>query len=199
MCGSVATLTPRTETFVQLHRFVLQSIRRHRRRVLAACKTEIELGDEGPYQSLVEALKALCAAIKPRSVPSKTRRRAAMLKSILKGVFERIKECARRKYGGVAQLLRTEISGHGGLSIFRRLDAACVANERAVPRAGPSGPVPRVSGGGPSRGPRGRAPGQRGRGGSRRDTSNVTCYGCYGRGHFQADCPVAGGAAPAAK
>ena len=179
--------------------FALQPIRRQRRRVLAACKTEIELGDEGPYQSLVEALKGLCSSIKPREMASGKRNSAAALKSILKGVYDRIKECARRKYVGVAQLLRTEIAGHGGLSIFKRLDAACVANEKAAPKASPSGSGPRSGGGAPSRAPRGRASSQRGRGGARRDMSNVTCYGCYGRGHLRVDCPEAGGSAPAAK
>ena len=138
--------------------------------MLSQCKTLVDLGDKGPYQGLVESLSALCTAVNPKKVPSEKRRRARQLRSILKGVYSRIKECARQEYSGVAQLLFTEISGHGGLSIFRRLDAACVANKKTEQKTS----VDFRRGLGASRGPRARGMGQRGRGGGRRNLEGVT-------------------------
>ena len=45
-----------------------------------------------------------------------------MLRSILMEVTSRVKSMAVYGCTGVAQALYTELSGHGGLPIFRRLD-----------------------------------------------------------------------------
>ena len=45
-------------------------------------------------------------------------------RSILRGVYSRTRKCACNVVPGVAQLLQTELAGHGGLSIFRRLNAS---------------------------------------------------------------------------
>ena len=42
----------------------------------------------------------------------------------MRGVYSRIKKCACNVVPGVAQLLQSELAGHGGLSIFRRLNAS---------------------------------------------------------------------------
>ena len=161
-------------------------MRKQRRRVLSACKTQIQIGDEGPYSSLVESLRELISAVDPHRIPSADRARARELRSILKGVFERIKDCARRKFSGVAQLLYTEIAGHGGLSIFRRLDAACIANDKADNKSLNNY---RRSGAGPARGGRARGGAPRGRGGARRDPAEVQCYNCFRVGHMRNNCP----------
>ena len=166
---------------------------------MGACRTQIDIGDEGPYQGLVEALWELCRAVQPRNVPSPKKRRARALKSILKGVYTRIKECARQKLRGTAHLLQSEIAGHGGLSIFRRLDAACIAGgktenkpEYQSSHSGSSG------GGGAGRGARARGQWPRGRGGARRDLADLTCFNCYQRGHLRRDCPAVQAEVPAA-
>ena len=84
----------------------------------------------------------------------------------------------------MAQLLYTEIAGHGGLMIFRRIDAAVRASERV-----------RTVGGGGYRGrgagfvERGRG-GPRGRGGRPRDLAGVECFNCFQRGHMRNSCPL---------
>ena len=177
----------------------VQRIRSSRRRVLTACKTQMDLGDEGPYQGLVEALKELCVSVDPARIPPSTKGRARQLKSILKSVYNRIKEFARRKFTGVAQLLYTEIAGHGGLSIFRRLDAACVANEKSEQKTSFGGVGYRRGGAEAARGGRGRGGvGQRGRGDARRNAADILCYNCYQRGHIRNNCPEAPRNAPAA-
>ena len=176
------------------HLLSRQRIRKYRKRLLRSCDNEINLGDEGPYQGLVEALQNLIDVIKPSRFPSgNVRRRARALKSILKGVYTRIKESARRRMSGVGQLLQTEIEGHGGLSVFRRLDAACLPSEPKVeyrPRGGSGrqrGPRPR--------GGRGRGA-ARGRGGGRHDARDMTCFNCYQTGHMRHECPEAGSSQP---
>ena len=161
----------------------------------------MDLGDEGPYQNMLEALADLRLLIDPKSVPS-TRR----LRSILKGIHERMKNFACRRFQGLAQLLYTEICGHGGLAIFRRLDAACVASDRTEGRVAASGGGSSSSGGGgPRRGGGGGGfRGFRGRGaqrggggrGARPDLADVQCYGCYQRGHLRNNCPERNRALP---
>ena len=194
--------------------FALQKVRRRRKSVLRLCKTLIELGDRGPYYGLIEALRSLIIAVNPRRLPSNARQGVRRLRSILRGVYSRIKECARSDVQGVAQLLHTEIAGHGGLSIFRRLDAAFVAvrvptvrvvggnNQRGSARGGRGGssmqavqavqqvqpvqPVQQVQQQQQQRG-------HRGRGGGRRDMQDVTCYNCFQRGHMRNSCPNGAG------
>ena len=167
----------------------IQRTRKYRRKVLSACKTQIQIGDEGPYPGLVEALRDLVSAVDPHRFPPRIKARARELKSILKGVLERIKDAARRKFSGVARLLYTEIAGHGGLSIFRRLDAACVANEKSEVKMG-QGSF-RRGGGGPYRGARARGGAPRGRGGARREMAEIQCFNCFRMGHMRNNCPDA--------
>ena len=172
-----------------------QRIRKYRKRVLKSCTNEINLGDEGPYQGLVEALQNLINAVKPSRFSSgNMRTRARSLKSILRGIYSRIKECARNRMHGVARLLQTEVAGHGGLSVFRRLDAACIVNEPKVEHR-PRGGSGRYRAPGP-RGGRGRGA-ARGRGGGRRELKDVTCFNCYQTGHMRHECPEASSSQPA--
>lgn len=159
----------------------------------------MDLGDEGPYQNMLEALADLRLAIDPQNIPTAFRKDARRLRSILKGVLERVKNFALRRFQGLAQLIYTEICGHGGLAVFRRMDSHSVAIERADGRAavggggsgfGGGGGLRRGGGGGGFRGFRGRGA-QRGGGGrgARPDLADVQCYGCYQRGHLRNNCP----------
>ena len=85
----------------------------------------------------------------------------------------------------INELLYTELSGHGGLGIFRRMDAAVRACERVQVVGGVGGF--RRGASVPSRG-RGR-PSFRGRGGRARDLSDVQCHNCFERGHLRSSCP----------
>ena len=118
-----------------------------------------------------------------------------MLRSILMEVTSRVKSMAIYGCTGVAQALYTELSGHGGLPIFRRLDAAKLASQKGLQtRVQPSGGGLPRGGGGLNRGRGGGR--QRGAGGSR-DMANVQCYVCLQYGHMKSKCPSAGaGSAP---
>ena len=157
---------------------------------MARCKAHIEIDDVAPYHHIIEGLGSLKEAVTPRKYGSNStkRRTAKRLRAILEGIFERMKPMAKRGYNGMAQLLYTEIAGHGGLGIFRRMDAAVRACER-VQVVGSVGGFRRAASG-PSRG-RGR-PNSRGRGGWARDLSNVQCHNCFEYGHLRSSCTASG-------
>ena len=167
-----------------------QPVRKGRRRLLKTCKTLIGLGDEGPYQNMLEALADLRVVVDPDKVPSRVRKDARRLRSILKGVHGRMESFACRRFAGLAQLLYTEISGHGGLAVFRRMDAHNTAYEKVVGKAssGSGEGVGYGRGGGGARVGQGRG-GPRGGGGARRNLAGVQCFHCFRRGHLRADCP----------
>ena len=113
--------------------------------------------------------------------------KAKTLRSILDGVFDRMEAMAKKKFSGMAQLLYTEISGHGGLQIFRRIDAATRASEKGERKDSDS---QRKSSYDSPRNPRFRG---LGRGGARSGKNvDITCYGCFRKGHTRANCPDAG-------
>ena len=164
-----------------------QSLNRKRKQFLARCKAHIEIDDVAPYHHILEGLVFLKNAVTPRKYDSQSQRRqtAKRLRNILEGTYERMKSMAKGGYSGMAQLLYTEIAGHGGLAIFRRMDAAVRACER----------VQVVGGGGGFRkggtvAPRSRGrPSSRGRGGRSRDMSSVQCFNCFKFGHLRSSCP----------
>ena len=107
----------------------------------------------------------------------------------------RLEGKAVKRQSGLAGILYTEFSGDAGLSIFRRLDAACTSAVKPVAH-----PEASVSVSARGRGFRGRGysfggntSGYNSGGGNRlrdRDLSNVTCHGCYQRGHYKDKCPA---------
>ena len=167
-----------------------QSVNRRRKQFLTRCKAHIEIDDVAPYHHILEGLAFLKNGVMPRKYDSKSQRRktAKRLRNILEGTYERMKSMAKGGYNGMAQLLYTEIAGHGGLAIFRRMDAAVRACERVQVVGGDGGL--RKSGTVAPRG-RGRSSySSRGRGGRPRDLSGVQCHNCFKYGHFQSNCPA---------
>ena len=149
----------------------------------------MKLGDQGPYPQIVTELDELRRAVVPRRFPAgKKRRDAFPLRSILDGMYDRIETMAAGGYSGLAQILHTEVSGHGGMGVFRRLDTLRLAGLKTEPKV-VAGPRSDDGGPNPVRAPPGRgAP--RGRGGFRpRDVRNVQCYQCYQMGHMRNNCP----------
>ena len=149
----------------------------------------VDLGDQGPYDTILQSLDELTSMVSPRKLPSDRRRKGRLLRSILMEVTSRVKSMAIYGCTGVAQALYTELSGHGGLAIFRRLDAAKLASQKGLQgrmQQGGAG-LPR-GGGGLSRGRGGGR--QRGAGGSR-DMANMQCYACLQYGHIRSKCPSA--------
>ena len=146
------------------------------------------VGDSGSYLNVVESLRVLCSSVSPKRLPSKQRRNGRVLRHILKGVYSRVTVLVRRGTKGIADLLHTEISGLGGLSIFRRMDATILSSEKAESGSAQSvGPRRQFSA---PRGGRGRGA-SRGGGAGRRDPNQMTCYGCFRTGHKRSECPDA--------
>ena len=179
-----------------------QKVRKYRRVVLAAAETAIDLGDHGPYCNLIEAVRTLLSSTLARRHKASKREKARELHGILKGVLKRIKEYARCNMSGVGRLVQREVSGQGGLAIFRRMDAAFLAAEKLqgelrmkseASLAPPKGSYQRGRDQSRDQG-RGYV---RGKGtGGRKDMKNVTCFNCYQKGHMRSHCPAMGSNAP---
>ena len=186
-CVSCECYFPLLSSPLPLCHALFQSLCRKRKQFLARCKGHIEVDDVPPYHHIVEGLGRLKDAVTPRKFNSKSRQRliAKRLRTIMEGIYERMKSMAKNGYSGMAQLLYTELSGHGGLGVFRRMDAAVRACERVQVVGGVGGF--RRGASVPSRG-RGR-PSFRGRGGRARDLSDVQCHNCFERGHLRSSCP----------
>ena len=152
----------------------------------------MRVDDKGSYASLLESLSALIEAIHPSSFKRpKLRKRASDLKSILKGVADYCEAHAVSQRPGLARVLFTEISGHAGLPIFRRFDAALMAASATVGSASAPAAVsalpPRREGPAVARRP---GFGRLKKAGELPDPSAVLCFGCRQYGHYRNACPV---------
>ena len=152
----------------------------------------MKIDDGANYSPALEALASLRNAARPKRFRAEKRSRVRALYWILNGVYDRVEAMAIQKVPKLAQTLYTEISGHGGLAIFRRIDAVSLAYERANQKVSSvvvnsnSGFGGRY-GGKPARG-RGAA-----RGGGRQggNFNKDECFICYQKGHQRRDCPQA--------
>ena len=145
---------------------------------------------------LLEGVHKLINAIKPSKFTNAEKRsRASLLKSILSGVADYCESHAVSHKPGLARALFTEISGHAGLPIFRRFNAALTAALNAA--AGASKPVAAAVGvasapcrdGGGNRRLSYNKPKE---GGEPKDIASVMCYGCRSFGHYRNRCPNRG-------
>ena len=93
----------------------------------------MRVDDSGSYATLLDALNDLVDALRPAKVKAELRNRAILLKSILKMVADYCESHAISQRPGLARALYTEISGHAGMPIFRRFDAALSAASTAGP------------------------------------------------------------------
>lgn len=181
----------------------IQNVWKQQSRVITLCDTLIELGDEGPYAGLVAELKALIRCTKPKRFPSGSRRKhARKLKSLLKGLLKRIKHGAVKRLVGLAQIVDTELSGEGGCSMYKRLDAQLASLGKASKNLYANENFRNYANqpfrdnvnennvglrGGHVRG----APAARrgaGRGGRDR-AGQIICFGCHEVGHIRSRCP----------
>ena len=155
----------------------------------------MKMDDSSSYAPLLEGVNKLVDAIRPSKFPcAETRNRAALLKSIMKGVADFCESHAINQKPGLARALYTEVSGHAGLPIFRRFDAALTAASNAAPSpakpaavsTAPSATQRRDGGGSRRSGFNNRSretPRQQ------RDISEVMCFGCRSFGHYRDKCP----------
>ena len=147
-------------------------------------------------------LKALIRCTKPKRFPSGSRRKhARKLKSLLKGLLKRIKHGAVKRLVGLAQIVDTELSGEGGCSMYKRLDAQLASLGKASKNLFENGNYRNYSNqpyrsnmnenvgvrGGFGRG----APAARrgARRGGRDAAGQIICFGCHGAGHIRSRCP----------
>ena len=164
-----------------------------KRKLILKCETHANLGDTGPYGSILECLAELRAAVRPRRLPSAKREIAKFLRVVLGGVYRRLEAHAIRGFDGVACMLYSELSGSASIDVLKRLNTNCLSYEKSEPKSvavHDHSKVWRVVGS-PSRGQSVRGSrGQRGRGPARArvDFSKVRCYNCFQLGHYKSHC-----------
>ena len=172
-----------------------QRVRKMRKRLLNKCRVQMKVDDNGSYTALLEGLHDLIDSLRPAKIQgAKRRERAVLLKSILKGVSDFCESHAISQRPGLARALYTEISGHAGLPIFRRFDAALSAASSAAPSPAKPAASPSVS---TPQARRGNGPGRRSaynkpKDAEQRDLSEVMCFGCRKFGHYRNRCPDLG-------
>ena len=160
-----------------------------RRRIITKCETLKNIGDVGPYGSVLECLHELCLMIRPKKVTKTKKKVAQELKETLNGLYSVYEEHAKKGHKGLAGIMHAVFTGIDCIETVKRARASCLAQQKSEERP-QSNNAPRKSFSGASRGYRGY-----GRGGHRRlpesyerDAPNVRCHFCYKIGHFQADC-----------
>ena len=162
-----------------------------RKKLLLKCETHANLGDTGPYGSILECLAELRDSVRPKRVPSAKKEIAKFLKVILAGVYKRLEAHAIKGFEGIACMLYSELSGQASIDILKRLNTNCMSYEKAETKTGTvdRSKVWRVIDGNTrgfrgGRGTRGREPA------GKRDLKDVRCYGCFQMGHYKNHCPT---------
>ena len=160
-----------------------------KKRIILKCETLKNIGDEGPYGTVLECLKELCEMIRPKRVVKTKKKVAQELRDTLNGLYTVYEEHAKKGHQGLASIIHAALTGIDCIESVKRARASCLAQQKSEER--PQQNTPRKSFSGSTRGSRG----SYGRGGRRlpdrsyeRDASKVRCHNCYSLGHYQADC-----------
>ena len=153
------------------------------------CETQKNIGDVGPYGSVLELLNELCEMIRPKKVVKAKKKVAQALRDTLRGLYSVYEEHAKKGHQGLASIMHAALTGIDCIESVKRARASCLAQQKTEEKPQQAS---RNFSSGSKRGPRG----SYGRGGHRRlpdrnferDASNVRCHNCFKLGHFQADC-----------
>ena len=170
----------------------IQPILTVRRRLILKCETLKNIGDVGPYGSVLELLNELCEMIRPKKVVKTKKKVAQALRDTLRGLYSVYEEHAKKGFQGLASIMHAALTGIDCIESVKRARASCLAQQKTEEKPQQA---PRKFNSGSGRGSRG----SYGRGGHRRlpernferDASNVRCHNCFELGHFQADCKKA--------
>ena len=167
----------------------IQSVLAMKRRVVIKCEALKNIGDFGPYGSILECLAEMIVMIRPKKVVKAKKRVAQELKETINGLYKVYEEHAKKGHKGLAGIIHAQLTGIDCIETVKRARASCLAQQKSEER--PQNENPRKSFSGESRSYRGNY----GRGGHRRlpekrDATNVRCHNCFKMGHFQADCKV---------
>ena len=171
--------------------FAAQSVQQLRRRIIARCETHKNIGDTGPYSSVLECFRELSLMIKPKQVPKPKRKVACDLRDNLKGLYSVYEEHAKKGHKGLAGVIHAALTGIDSIESVKRARTSCLALQKSEDKshAGAGGRRHFHSGNSSSRGSRGR--GGYGRAPDYRNNSSmrdVQCHNCYGYGHFSSSC-----------
>ena len=166
-----------------------------KRRIVVKCETLKNIGDVGPYGSVLELLNELCLMIRPKKVVKTKKKVAQELRETLKGLYSVYEEHAKRGHQGLAGIIYANLTGIDCIESVKRARASCLAQQKSEEK--PQQSAPRKSSSSFSGGSRSFRSNY-GRGGRRlperssgRDASNVRCHICFKLGHYQADCEKA--------
>ena len=163
-----------------------------KKRVEIKCETTKNIGDVGPYGTILECLAEMVVMIRPKKVVKAKKKVAQELRETLSGLYKVYEEHAKMGHKGLAGIIHAQLTGIDCIETVKRARASCLAQQKSEER--PRNDNPRKSFSGESRSYRGNY----GRGGHRRlpeknnqrDATNVRCHNCFKMGHFQADCKV---------
>ena len=164
-----------------------------KRRIVVKCETLKNIGDVGPYGSVLELLHELCLMIRPKKVVKTKKKVAQELRETLKGLYSVYEEHAKRGHQGLAGIIYANLTGIDCIESVKRARASCLAQQKSEEK--PQQSAPRKSSSSSFSGSSRSFRGGYGRGGRRlperssgRDASNVRCHNCFKLGHYQADC-----------
>ena len=133
-----------------------------KKRIFLKCETLKNIGDEGPYGTVLECFKEMCDMIRPKRVVKTKKKVAQELHDTLNGLYTVYEEHAKKGHQGLAGIVHAALTGIDCIESVKRARASCLAQQKSEER--PQHSAPRKSFSNSSRGYRG----SYGRGGHRR-------------------------------
>ena len=82
-----------------------------KKRIIVKCETLKNIGDVGPYGSVLECLAELCDMIRPKKVVKHKKKVAQELKDTLKGLYAVYEEHAKKGHKGLAGIMHAALTG----------------------------------------------------------------------------------------